>query len=190
MKGVDVVTRVFRGFAAPMTVLLVLSVLSCSPKERVYIDLETYSHNAGLYDDKEVVLKTSVDELAADPAAYEGRRIQLEAPVLAFSGPQSRYRWTWNILVGSEETVVKCHGDYRFFGAMHLVRKAHVEEASVLIEGGFSYKRDNSFPLWVRISSLSYGDLSISADVAPNPSYGFDVVPQYSVPSLSVPGGQ
>ncbi len=181
-----------KGFVAALGALLVLALPACMQKETVYVDLKTYQDDPQVYRGKELIIRTSVEELASDPSAFAGKTIQFEAPVVYFSGPQSRQLGTWDILVGTEGQKVKCSGDSSHFGAMHLVWKASVEEKKILIEGDFSYDPEDTTPLHVRIDRLGDGPSSVRTRVYSPPTnvYPYSHTPQYpGPPSLSSPNG-
>jgi hypothetical protein len=103
---------VFKQFS--IFLLLLLSFVSCAPKQIIKVDLDTYLKNQQQYKgeqfkNKEVVITATLKDIIERYALYRGKIIELSAPVTYYG---TSLFWTWYILLQKDGSKLRCYEDH------------------------------------------------------------------------------
>jgi hypothetical protein len=138
----------------------------------IRVDADTYMQNREFYDGKNVLIDTTLENVLAQYLQYEGKNVELAAPV-------SSYRdWGmsgWYIILERDGIKLRCYEEnYRYYlpwKALYLVRWAKSEGGEVTARG--KVRKDG-----IELCALTYKSLSVNTNAVP---IGYDY--NYNVPT-------
>jgi hypothetical protein len=117
-----------------VSLFVVIVVSGCV--HMVKTDLDTYLENKEEFKEKQVVLKTDLQDLSERYDMYWRKTVELTAPV-TYSG--SWHFWTWHLILDDGDNMIRAYeSEYRVYAdhrAVYLVRAAMRENGSVTIRG-------------------------------------------------------
>jgi hypothetical protein len=110
--------------------------MGCAPKQEIRVDLDTYLQHTGQYNDKNIIITASIEDLQKRYALYKDRDVEVAGVVLYYG---SKSFWTWYILLDNGGKTVRCYAhQYKVdpgVDALHLVRWAQSEKGEITVEG-------------------------------------------------------
>jgi hypothetical protein len=91
-----------------LTIVLLLSMAGCAPKPLIKVDIDTYVKNQAQYEDKNVVIVTTLKDVMAHYDLYKRKDIELSAPVTYYG--KSLF-WTWYLMLEKDGMKLRCYED-------------------------------------------------------------------------------
>ena len=110
--------------------------LSCCMRATVRLDLDTYLQQQPMDDSVEVIITAPLNDVLARYGLYEGKVIEVTAPVGYFG---SAGFWTWHLMLSDNGTSLRCYTHhYRVepgWDAVNLLAVARSRKAPVTVLG-------------------------------------------------------
>lgn len=136
-----------------------VSLLGCT--KMISVDGDTYMQNQAFYDGKHVLIKTDLEDVLDQYKLYEGKNVELTAPV-TYYGDRGFSRWY--LTLEKDGKGLRCYEErYRYYlpwKALYLVRWAKSEGGEVTARG--KLKKDG-----IELYQLAYKDLTINTSTVP-----------------------
>jgi hypothetical protein len=127
----------------------------------VKTDMDTYLENKKQFKRKHVVFLTTIEELAERYDLYQGKDIELSAPVSYFGKDDFE---TWYITLGENTTTIRAYEDnyrdYTDIYAHNLLSWVTSEEGELTVRGKL---KQNG----IELSLLIYQDYTVETDLKP-----------------------
>ena len=123
------------------------------------VDIDKFIKDQASYIDKDVVIKTTLENVVSRYYLYRGKKIELSAP---FSYYGTRGFWTWYVLLQKGENTLRCYTHYYRLrpdnSATNLLKRAESKKGSIKITG-FLYQDG------LDIKEIYHDGISVRPDV-------------------------
>ena len=136
-----------------------IALFACKPLVRV--DMDSYMHNKEYYEGKRVVFTTDLENVVSKYKVYQGKEVEISAPVTYFG--RNNFR-TWYLVLEKEGKKIRCYEDeYRIYSgrdALFLIRRAKREGKEVTVRGRLT--RDG-----IELNRLTYKEYCVNTNSKP-----------------------
>ena len=140
---------------------ITLCCLGSCMRAAVRLDLDTYLRQQALYGGQDVIITASLDDVLARYGLYEGKMIEVAAPVAYFS---SAGFWTWHLMLSDNGNTLRCYTHhYRVepgWDAVNLLTLARNRKEAVTVLG--TLKKEG-----IDIERLTWNGASADPDYKP-----------------------
>ena len=150
-------------FNAALKSLLLVIILGFGSgcMQIVKTDMDTYLEDMKQFKRKHVVFLTTIEDLAERYDLYQGKEIELSAPVSYFGKDDFE---TWYIILGENTTIIRAYEnnyrDYTDIYAHNLLSWVTNEEGELTVRGKLTQKG-------IELSLLTYQDYTVETDLKP-----------------------
>jgi len=142
-------------------ITILLTILFACSTHITRIDSNTYLQNQALYKNEEVIIAADIAQVLDNYEVFEGRRIEITAPISHF---EERDSMVWHLILEKEGKKLRAYED-DFLGyvppdAVYLARWAKHE-------GGYVTARGKLFKGGMELDQLTYKSLIVNTSAIP-----------------------
>ena len=144
---------------------LIFAVVASGCVRMAKTDLDTYLKNKEIFEGKQVVLETDLQDLLERYDMYRRKTVELTAPVAYFG---SWRFWTWHIILGDGDNMIRAYeSEYRIYPdrrAVFLLRAAVRDKGSVTIQGKVETNG-------IELNRIYYKDFAVNTNIKMHRNY-------------------
>ena len=148
-----------------VSVIALVAIVGCTPM--IKLDIDTYLQNPDYYKKMDVVFTTNLGDLLERYDLYQGKDIEITAPVTSFGHWNF---WTWYLILEKNGKKVRAYESaYRIYPdlyTLNLMKVVRSEKGEVTVRG--ELQRDG-----IELDRLAYKDFSINTNIKSYRPYYF-----------------
>jgi len=148
-----------------VSVIALVAIVGCTPM--IKLDIDTYLQNPDYYKKMDVVFTTNLEDLLERNELYQGKEIEVTAPVTSFGNWNF---WTWYLILEENGKKVRAYeSEYRIYPdlyALNIMHAVRSKGGEVTVRG--ELRRDG-----IELDRIAYQGLSINTNIKSYRPYYF-----------------